>query len=64
MGEGGGIRKTMDLTVGNYSGPACLIPDGIITVLIVAVICVCVCSHVHATVIGIAEMNQFTFSLL
>jgi hypothetical protein len=54
----------MDLTVCNYGGPACLIPDEMITVLIVVVTCVCVCSHAHATLIGIAGMNQVTFSLL
>jgi len=61
---GWGLRKTMDLTVCNNSGSACLIPDGMITLLIVAVMCICVCSYAQATVIGIAGMNQFTFSWL
>ena len=63
MGVGGWeLRKTMDLTVCNCSGPACLIPDGVVTVLIVAVMCVCVCSPARGTVIGIAGMNQVTFN--
>jgi len=52
----------MDLTVCNCSGPACLIPDGVVTVLIVAVMCVCVCSPARGTVMGIAGMNQVTFN--